>query len=252
MTAARSLDESGPVLLAGATVYLPKGWMATTNVESGPQSPLSWCLGPAQGCPIRFEQLDPDVGRTQDPTGRGGLNPEAPGGYRFQTNPITCPDGAAPQKRTTRAARASALGGRVAEYRDWVFACGTTTTESVQYLVPTGVPYLLYVPQATPALIEAAAAIAANSQLPTATSSMRLVDQGKVVSFSDHGSYADIVVQRTRGANQNDWLDSTERTAYRIPKSAVPLNMPLQQFEHDAIDLSTDGSVVTYASLPGF
>jgi hypothetical protein len=177
------IKKSGPVL-AGASIALPKGWVARPYerylpppVEGQLADPdPGWCLTPATtpvkigGCPVWFRQFRLTHQNLMNVDSRGGSNGNpaqvcVPGHVTHSTDQVGEPT----------------FGGRAAEYRRWTYDCSSGKPFlAEQYVVPTLPAYVLLSEAASPAVHRAMSEIAAASSLPPATSGLRLSDFGYV------------------------------------------------------------------------
>ncbi len=226
------------VTLGRAAVLLPAGWTARAEQVSG--SYRSWCLGPDGSCPVKFRELDPLF------SGGSVVNPEVEGGYGIGDTAV-CLTAGVPGQRDSKIVTDAELGGRAADYRVWLWTCGTKQVEVTQYTVVTLAPYLLYAPSSDASIREAMSTIAQGSQLPPATSSTRLYDQGRVTAAQASGDQVRVTIARTRGGDVAGWQPTAETATYTFSAASwlTSWGLSVDQLQGRAIWIATDGAKVT-------
>jgi hypothetical protein len=244
------LVDTTKVLLAGAKLVLPPGWQARTFYGGQNTTPPSdWCLT----SPAVHVALAPDVIRctlvfsavvAADGSGLDADNVAGRGGDMSQ-----CYQNANPRiEATTRT-----FGGRTSEWRHFAeaYKCPGSSGPSrpfpmEQYVVPTSPGYILFSPNAIPAVDAAMTYIAQHSVLPAQNRPLRLTDRGHLRTAHRQADGVHITIARYAEAT-----DSTNESA--TVTYVIPTAMFDQSHGHigDTVWLNTDGTKVTsFYDLP--
>lgn len=208
-TAARS-----SVLLGGARIVLPAGWVARDlglNMDS--KYAHIWCLVPAttvlgkdsSGCPITFGVIDPIA---------NPVDVDLPGGWL--SNPHYCFQGA--NRKTSEQAGDRPFGQRTSDWRHWSITCAGHDFELEQYVVATNPGFNLFSAKADATVRAAMAEIALNAVLPLESSPLRLMDRGYLRSVSINGSTARVVIDRAIPLDPKGVINNSAATyVYDVP-----------------------------------
>ncbi len=237
---------------AGATVVLPPGWGATPSsfATNDQRRYEQLCIDPVASHGSSNLYGSPDCTIFLTTSGADWpIDTNIQGGY--ETNPSYC--GASVVGQPLKEYRDVTMGGRLAEYRRWVFTCsdGKNGATIEQYQVPTVSSWVLWSEHAAdPAVHTALAAIAGSVTLPAATSSTRLADHGNVTAAVPQADGSTLIqLDRVIQGMPNK---SPAVYTYRVPAGLtfVLIGLPKQDIPASGlvgrtVTLHTNGKVVT-------
>lgn len=204
------------VLLGGARLVLPTGWVAKPVAAALP----SWCLLAAAE-PVPRETDDCPVLFARIPEGGGGLSylVDVPG-VVLQGSVPPCRGGRSTEQLLGYAE--TSFGGRPADYRRWQFGCTNGTHYQVeQFVVDSGPGYLAYSQHADAAIHSIMAQLAATATLPARTTALRYSDFGIVRSLSHRPDGLQLTVDRVVDSAGTLINGSPTSYPYLVPYPAI-------------------------------
>jgi hypothetical protein len=215
---------------------VPADWKATQVPGA---SPAVWCftlkgqaiLKDSSRCLMTFSAVG----------GQDGLSVDTTGGEIG--NPNWC--GQSKSDVTLQDHGDRSLGGRVADYRRWLWACQDGTRWPIeQYVVDNDPGYILFSDRSDVTVHNAMTDIAASSRLPAAQSQLRLSDFGILRSVRpDAGGY-NVTLDRVIEGDPGLINDNPATYSYNVPTSVISASGHTPEVGR-LVTICTDGTTVT-------